>query len=184
MIDLPEIGDFWSPDAFTAPRVVVAVVPWGNDWRILFNDGGEPADVDGDPAIGPQPAALLTEAQALALARIDQRSAAVAAAGADTPSGRAKTDAGSRELIIAAHVLALTSISFNATGFRQAFTFIDGDEEREEVLDAAGTLGVGIAVAARINAVRNHAKALVTAVRAATSVDAVEAIDVDGGWPA
>ncbi|MBB4154187.1 hypothetical protein GGQ80_002097 [Sphingomonas jinjuensis] len=184
MTNLPQVGDFWAPDEHTAPRVVLTVLAWDGGWRVLFEDGGDAVDLPDDSDTGPTPAEQLAEAQALALARIEQRSAVVASAGADTPSGRVKTDAGSRELIIAAHVLALTSINFGATNFQQPFTFVEADGERVEVLDAAGTLGVGIAVAARINTVRQRAEALAAAVKAATSAAAVEAIDITGGWPA
>lgn len=51
-------------------------------------------------------------------------------------------------------------------------------------LDAAGMMGMPVALAMRANALHLHAKALKSSIMAAPTVDDVNAIDIENGWPA
>lgn len=50
-------------------------------------------------------------------------------------------------------------------------------------LDAAGMMGMPVALAMHANAIHQHARALKSAVEAATSSADLEAIDITAGWP-
>lgn len=100
-------------------------------------------------------------------------------AEAATPFGTVQVDAKSKQ-----NVNGLVTMALIAQGagvpFSAAFTMADNSVV---TLNATQMIGMGIAIGQYVEAVYAHARTLRELIEAATTHDAIDAIDITSGWP-
>lgn len=99
--------------------------------------------------------------------------------GCNTPSGRAQTDLESLGLINGAVTMAILSLQASAP-YSIEFTLADNTSI---ALDAAGMIALGQAVGIFIAVSHARSVALRAAIDAAADPAALDAIDIESGWP-
>ena len=87
-----------------------------------------------------------------------------------------KTDAGSTAKITAAYVQAKANPAFTVNWKVDKAMFV--------TLDAATIIAIGDAVTSHVQACFDHEMALTTQIMLAKDAKALDAIDIDAGWPA
>lgn len=122
----------------------------------------------------------LARAKAAAWAAVKAKRAAVQIGGCATTLGPVQTDLESRGLINGAVTMAMLALSAGAP-FEMAFTLADNSTV---AIDAAGMIALGQAVGAFIATAHARSVALRALIDAAGDIAAIEAIDIETGWPA
>lgn len=137
-------------------------------------EGLEQVGADGNIfiAVDDQRAALWERAKAL---RDQHKVAGVTIANV----GTVQTDDVSTQNITGLVVMAQVAIA-NGQPFSEPFTLADNSVV---TFDAAGMIGMGVAVGQFVSAVYARARDLRTQLDAATTLEALAAIDVTAGWP-
>lgn len=100
--------------------------------------------------------------------------------GAASPLGVVDSDPVSIGRITGAVVMAQVALGAGAP-FTIDWTMADNSTETH---DAAAMIAMGVAVGAHVDAVHAHARTLRGEIEAATTLEALAAIDFEGGWPA
>lgn len=102
--------------------------------------------------------------------------------GCMTPAGIVDSDEKSRGLVSGAVQMAMVAKSFGAP-FTETWTMHEGNSTPEVELDADGMIYMGIAVGQYISAVHARGTALKKEIELAATAAALEAIDINTGWP-
>ena len=144
-------------------------------WTVELDDEGVPSVVPFVRAAGAQ----------VGLARIAKWSAAKKlraakqASGCFTDKGRVDTTQAARDNIL--RLVQMASIALaSGTPFERNITMFDNTDVAH---DAAEIVALGFAVENYIDACHAHGSSLRALINSATTVEDVEAIDIDTGWP-
>lgn len=180
MADNPIVGQPWTAPGSDVARIVLVVFPVGDSTRVAFDDGTDydiPPTADEASAIA---AAALASAKALALARIEGRREVAFASGMATPFGRVQTDPLSVRNIQGKSSAAAIAL-FRGEPYSAEFRLEDNTQAS---MTGEQLIGLGELLDAHGSACYQRSWDLKDDVLAADTVEAVEAIDIDSGWPA
>lgn len=146
---------------------------------LVFAGGYDPADLEALPE-GYWEAADLEAARASRWAAVKALRNAHEYGGCETPLGAVDSDETAKLQISGAVQMAMLSIQFGEP-FSIEWTMLDNSTVTHS---AAQMIALGVAVGQHVVSCRTAATALRTAINAATTIEEIEAIDIETGWPA
>lgn len=130
--------------------------------------------------IVPDETATLDSQKARKLAALKLRKVQAENAGCATPKGRVDTDGESRQKVLGLFLMATTAKQAGAP-FSILFTMEDNSEVEH---DADEMIALGLAEGLYISACHASSLVIKAAIDAAETIPALEAVDIDAGWPA
>lgn len=176
MITIYQIGaaGYWTGASRAIAPDEGAPVGWTRAEPPQLQEGEAAAWVGGGWVIVPEPDRLVAS-RAAKLAALAERRWQAETGGAVVAGTPIKTDAQSTGKITAAYVQATANPSFTARWKVDTGVFV--------TLDAATIIAIGDAVTSHAQACFDNEDVLTTAILAAEDAAALDAIDIDAGWP-